>query len=238
MLFKFLGTGSAFNTRLGNNCAYIKKGKALFMIDCGSNIFTRLESSGLLKGVERVFVLMTHTHPDHIGSLGDLVFKGYYEMGTMFSPSVSILAPKALKVRECLRTMLVPDDNYEFAEFEEIGGFSMGDLNVQFKPIKTTHVEQGPSFGYEFYVNGRFYYYSGDSNMIPSEIIMELDKYDELYQDTCGADYPGNVHLSLKKLAMLIAGEDRKKFYCMHLDKSFNVTEARKLGFNVCKNTL
>lgn len=238
MLLKFLGIGSAFNTKLGNNCAYIKRGNVLFMIDCGSNIFTRLESSGLLKGVDRVFVLMTHTHPDHIGSLGDLIFKGYYDMGTLMTQSVTVLAPKELKVRECLRTMLVADETYEYAEIEAFSGFSMNGLNVQFSPIPTNHVEEGPSFGYELYVDGKFYYYSGDSNMIPSEIIMDLDKYEEIYQDTCGADYPGNVHLSLNTLKMLIYGEERKKVYCMHLDKAFNRTEARKLGFNVVKVTL
>jgi len=37
-MLKFIGSGSAFNTKLGNNSAYYKEGNQMLLIDCGSNI--------------------------------------------------------------------------------------------------------------------------------------------------------------------------------------------------------
>lgn len=73
---KFLGNGSAFNEELGNNSAFIKDEKLnkLLLIDCGSSVFGSLLKAGILNGVKEVNVLITHLHPDHVGSLGDLFF--------------------------------------------------------------------------------------------------------------------------------------------------------------------
>jgi len=51
-MLSFICTGSAFNTKLGNNSAYVKAGTTLFLIDCGSTTFQRLIDKGILDGVE------------------------------------------------------------------------------------------------------------------------------------------------------------------------------------------
>ena len=73
-MLDFLGLGSAFNTDLGNTSAYIKKNTSLLLIDCGSTVFSKLHRIGLLDGVSDIYVIITHTHADHIGSLSDLIF--------------------------------------------------------------------------------------------------------------------------------------------------------------------
>jgi hypothetical protein len=45
---KFIGTGSAFNTNLGNTSAYIKYDNDLLLIDCGESIFERLIKNDIL----------------------------------------------------------------------------------------------------------------------------------------------------------------------------------------------
>ena len=40
-MLKFIGTGSAFNTELGNTSAYIKQNKTLLLIDAGPTVFAR-----------------------------------------------------------------------------------------------------------------------------------------------------------------------------------------------------
>ena len=70
MELKFLGRGAAFNPKEGNNSAYFIENNQLFLIDCGENIFERLVENGLLESVESINLMITHTHSDHVGSLG------------------------------------------------------------------------------------------------------------------------------------------------------------------------
>ena len=55
---KFLGRGSAFNTKEGNTAAYIKQDSHLLLIDCGENIFERMVNNNLLDGIEKVDVFV------------------------------------------------------------------------------------------------------------------------------------------------------------------------------------
>ncbi len=79
-MLQFLGIGSAFNTTLGNTSAYYKLGDVLILVDAGGMIFHTLLSKGLLKDIRKIDILITHMHPDHVGSLGDLIFYAYYSM--------------------------------------------------------------------------------------------------------------------------------------------------------------
>lgn len=229
-MLQFIGCGSAFNTALGNNGAFIKKDRELFMIDCGSSTFERLQRAKLLDDVDTVHVLMTHTHPDHIGSLGDLIFYGYYEMGEFAKPSIHVYAPEGLNVQEILRMMAVNDEQYGFQVVDH--GRIMG---MDFEAFKVTHVPELNAFAYLLKMESKSVYYSGDCNEIPSAILEKFKsgEIDYFYQDTSKLDYPGNVHLSLGKLTELIPQELRSKVYCMHLDNQFDPEEAKRLGFHV-----
>ncbi|MFC4410599.1 MBL fold metallo-hydrolase [Chungangia koreensis] len=229
-MLQFIGCGSAFNTALGNNGAFIKKDNVLFMIDCGSSTFERLQRAKLLEGVDTVHILMTHTHPDHIGSLGDLIFYGYYVMGEFAKPSIHVYAPEKLKVREILRLMAVKDEQY---------GYYVGNqgeiMGIAYEAFDVPHVPELNAYAYLLEIDGERIYYSGDCSEIPSVIMdkFQSGEIDAFYQDTSKLDYPGNVHLSLNKLTELIPEELRGKVYCMHLDNQFDPEEAKGLGFNV-----
>ena len=237
-MLEFIGTGSAFNTSLGNNSAFIRKGNILFMIDCGSSTYSRLLESDMLDGVNTIYVLITHTHPDHIGSLGDLVFHGYYNMGTLFTPSVRIMYPKKLKVPELLELMGVDKFMYHKHDITDCQNTIITDnFTIAVEPVPVNHVPNLYCYGYIIKYENEVLYYSGDSNAIPADILKMLydGKFDYFYQDTCYAHYEGNVHLSLQNLESLIGYDFRDKVYCMHLDNSFDISEAQKLGFNVVK---
>jgi hypothetical protein len=88
-------------------------------------------------------------------------------------------------------------------------------------------------YGLLIYVNDKIIYYSGDNNNIPSGILQSLNFIDEIYQDTCLADYDGNVHLSLRKLCELIPKEYRHKVHCMHIDCDELIEKAKTEGFNI-----
>ncbi|MEN8904836.1 MAG: hypothetical protein ABF289_02640 [Clostridiales bacterium] len=63
--------------------------------------------------------------------------------------------------------------------------------------------------------------------------MLESGELDRIYQDTCGIDYEGNVHMYIRKLEKLVKREYRYKGYCMHLDEHIDFEDVRKLGFNV-----
>ena len=234
-MLKFVGHGSAFNTKLGNNSAYIKEGNTLFLIDCGSNTFDRIREQNLLEGIEKIYVLITHTHPDHVGSLGDLIFYSYYSMGTMGEPCLTVLSPKGVMVSILLASMGVNREIYNLEKFEQDIYIKDKDFNIYIDGRRVNHVKELHCYAYVIYYKDNTCYYSGDSNEISENILKNLHNgsFDYFYQDTCKADYEGNVHLSLRKLDELIDKDVRHKVYCMHLDEGFSRKEARKLGFNI-----
>ncbi|KAF1301044.1 ribonuclease Z [Enterococcus saccharolyticus] len=234
-MFNFLGSGSGFNTALGNNNAYIKKGTTLFMIDCGSTAFSTLKKYQLFDGIEHIYVLLTHLHADHVGSLGDLIFYGKYALGEMGVPNVTVLCPKEIKVADLLTLMGIPQSDYALEIFDQSSEIQTSDLQLSFTAVPVEHVPYLDCFGYIFNYQNQTAYYSGDSMMIPEKILTQIHQqaFDFFYQDTSQADYPGNIHLSLGKLTELIAPEYRSRVYCMHLDEGFNKESAKKLGFQV-----
>lgn len=237
-MLQFIGHGSAFNTKLGNNSAYIKNDNHLFLIDCGSNIFDRIMSMNLLDGVDKITVLITHTHPDHIGSLGDLIFYSYYSMGTIGESCVTILSPNGVALNVILKIMGVKSDMYKSIKLntDETITIDIGN-SIVIRPVRVNHVLELNCYGYEICHKSVFMYYSGDCNDIPERILKSLNAgvYDKFYQDTCIAHYDGNVHLSLKKLNGLVDENRfiRDKVYCMHLDNNFDYEVAKAMGFNV-----
>lgn len=241
-MFEFIGTGSAFNTKLGNNGAFIKRGNKFFMIDCGSATFHRIIEMKLLDGVEEIYVMITHKHPDHIGSLGDLIFYGYYNMGTVLEKNVTVLAPSEIMIADTLFDMGVETSTYYLKEFEAESLNFLEDFGMSFMPIETQHVRELSCYGYVIHTHNTRIYYSGDANIIPEKVLKMFNAgmVDILYQDTCGADYEGNVHLSLRELDELIVKDKelRSRVYCMHLDEKFDEIEAISMGFNVVKGVM
>ena len=236
-MLQFIGIGSAFNTTLGNNNAFIKRNGELFLIDCGSTNFSRMMEKGVLNGVKNITILQTHLHADHVGSLGDLVGYAFHMIEPRQTVKVTILTPNALTedVKSILNKEGVPESQYTSIEMEEC--YKPEDLVgiTYIKPYKVQHVPHLKCFAYLLEIGGKRVYYSGDCNMVPDEIMTEMlaGKIDLFYQDTSKADFEGNVHLSLRKLTELIPQELRSRVYCMHLDQAFSVEEANALGFNV-----
>jgi phosphoribosyl 1,2-cyclic phosphodiesterase len=238
MHLNFIGTGGAFNTELGNNSAYQIFNKHLFLIDCGGTVFDRLVKSGLLDMVEHATILITHTHPDHIGSLGDLIFYMHF----VKKSNVRILSPKVVPLLEVLDIMGVHDMyfNMQLLSENDTNEMQIGSVTLDINPIEVNHQEGMHCYGYCItnLANDLTAYYSGDCNNIPEVVLADLEhgNIQTIYQDTTSLDYEGNIHLSLNKLEQLIAPEFRNQVFCMHLDSKFNPFQAKSLGFQVAKN--
>lgn len=50
----------------------------MLLIDCGETTFSTIKQKNVLQDVEQVFVVITHTNSDHIGSLSSLALFCYF----------------------------------------------------------------------------------------------------------------------------------------------------------------
>jgi mRNA degradation ribonuclease J1/J2 len=233
-MLKFTGTGSAFNPELGNLNAYIRNQESLLLIDCGGTVFDRLLKNKILDNIKNLYILITHTHPDHIGSLGDTIFYSYYALGVR----PVVVFPEEELLSGLLKGMGVQKDIYDFVASRSyhLGDVCLGSYEIEFYPA--SHVENIPSYGIKISSESKSVYFSGDSNAINTSVLERLKsgELDILYQDTCELDYEGNYHLSLRRLTDIIEPGLRSKVYCMHLDRLFDVNKAKNLGFNVVES--
>lgn len=230
-MLNFIGRGSAFNTEMGNTSAFVKKNSSLLLIDCGGTVFHRLQELNLLDGLENLYIIITHTHPDHVGSLGEVIFYSYYilkHIPTIFFPNKEL-------IENFLTNIGVSAEMYKLNSIEIIDANDthLGKFSIEFLPV--SHVDKIPAYGFIMRLNEKSFYYSGDANNISVSIVNRImsGEIDRVYQDTCGLDYLGNNHLSLKKLCSIVQPEFRNKIYCMHLDKHITNEEIRDKGFNV-----
>lgn len=77
---KFFGCGAGFNPRQGNTSAFLEFGDILVVLDCGETTYEKLYKNFELRG-KTVYVVLTHLHSDHVGSLGSLVSYLYCVLG-------------------------------------------------------------------------------------------------------------------------------------------------------------
>ncbi|MDQ2086633.1 MBL fold metallo-hydrolase [Herbivorax sp. ANBcel31] len=224
-MLNFIGIGSAFNTDLGNTCAYFKIRNDLFLIDCGSTAFKQLVDLKILNNVTNIFIAITHTHPDHVGSLGEFALYSYYILGK----KLKIIFPDIPLITSFFDCQGIRKHYYEISDNLKV----TKDVELFFFPA--SHVDTIPCYSIYIKGNNKSIFYSGDSNSVSSFAIKGLQNgdIDLMYQDTCSLDYPGNPHLYIGNLALAIYPKLRHKIYCMHIDKDFDTLYAKKLGFNV-----
>ncbi|MFY0671853.1 MAG: ribonuclease Z [Bacteroidia bacterium] len=155
-LIKFLGVGGAFNPELGNSSAIVNLNGQNILLDCGYTVYGRICQLGIAKQID--FVLITHLHNDHVGSLSTYIY--HYTMIDKLGKLKIIVASKTFE--ESLRGYLgysIPhiDDFVDFIElsrFKEIKAYDTYGL----------HVADYQTYGFEFNINGQRYLYSGDLN--------------------------------------------------------------------------
>lgn len=235
-MLTFTGIGSAFNTALGNNSCYIREENKLFLIDCGSSTFKTLRQKNILDGVDEVDVFITHLHPDHVGSLGDLIFYMYYTVQPQFQPKINIITVEHLQIERLLYIMGVEQHLYQISRLSTGEGHIISSMKLRLRTVKVEHVSEIDTHGVVIHYKDEKIYYSADSINIPIVVMRQfiLGKIHKIYQDVSG--HPNSaVHMKYDKLLDVIPEDERDRVYCMHLDEYFDSQQALRHGFNIAQ---
>lgn len=229
----FSGVGNAFNTLYGNTSAYLKKHNEMILIDCGSSVFKSMKEQNAFVELERLTIIITHTHPDHVGSLGDLIFYAYF----VCHIRPTIIFPNQALMTDFLRVMGVEPYQYALNAQDEtiltegaFGGFSV-------KFYLSQHVDAIPSYGLKLGFGSDTIYYSGDALTIPVDILDAFEKnhIQRIYQDVSCSTITNNVHLTLNQLNAIIPQAHRHRIFCMHYESDACVIEIKKCGYQTLR---
>lgn len=233
MELTFLGRGAAFYPIEGNNSAYFIENEELFLIDCGETVFESIYKRNILDNVKKVNVMITHTHADHIGSIGSLVMYCYFNLHTV----VNIIMKKDAKHIKNINMIMdgcgVDHEAYRYVDEEELDNKYESFKSVRYQ--ETTHSSKFACYSLIFETQDGILYYSGDSNDINyiKKLIQNKTKIDKLFVDTNTSPNLETGHLYIGLLDQEIPQGLRDKVYCMHVNSSECITKAKKLGFNV-----
>ena len=75
-VLNFFGKGSAFAD--DNTCAYFVDDNDMVLIDFSLEAFPKLRRLDF-SGIKTIYVLVTHTHGDHISGIGTLIHYAYFK---------------------------------------------------------------------------------------------------------------------------------------------------------------
>lgn len=210
MNLHFFGCGSAFNPAMGNTSAWFESEGCLFLLDCGESVYELLMRGSDLREYRQVYVLLTHLHADHVGSLGSLISYNYCILGR----KIWVIHPRSTVV-ELLRLMGIKDHFYDYSE-----RFPENVRGIRAEAVPVEHADNMDCFGYLLESEGERIYYSGDSARMPERIadMLTSGELDAVYHDTSLHDSPQPSHCYVGRLETAVPQEFRHKVFCMHLD--------------------
>lgn len=233
MNLQFLGRGSAFYPKEGNTSAYFIENKQLFLIDCGESVFEKLVENNLLESVDAIHLMITHTHSDHIGSIGTLAMYSYYTLGK----PINIIMKKELKhlpnIEKILNGFGCTSFMYNYVDERQYDHKFTSFQNIRY--IETDHCNELSCYSLLFTTSNGLIYYSGDTKEVETvkSLLASGQAIDKLYMDTTTANFKDNVHLNIEILKGQIPDEFKSKVYCMHINSDQCIKEAKNAGFNV-----
>ncbi len=194
----FLGRDSGFGDN--NNSGYIEIDNNLLIIDCGFAVFNNIKHKFDYNKYDNIYVLITHPHNDHAGSLSQFILYMWF----IFHIKITVVT-KCESLKQILDLEGTIDSIYDITDSA---------LGIEF--IKTEHVEQFTSYGFKINANGRRIVYTGDTCTL-DPFMPYMDDCDEFYVDTSKF---GGVHLKFEDVKDRLSEIKSKGIdvYLMHID--------------------
>ena len=216
-MLTFLGRGSAFADE--HNSAFFVDNGNLILIDCPMSSFEKLNDMNLTL-FDHIYLLVTHTHGDHVSGIGMLVDLLQFSVKT----PITIVAPSK-EVEGDLFYLLSRIEGcnaswYELTNTEEL------DAEWLVCSILTTHTEEleGKCFGYCLTVDGQRVVYTGDTNtLIPYEKYISTGSY--LYTEMSAYKSPVHLYCVDMKDKIKELVDRGVHVYLMHMDEEKRIGE-------------
>ena len=209
-MIKFFGRGCAFADE--HNSAFFYHDKDLILIDCPATSFQKIKKMNLHK-IQNIYILVTHTHGDHTGSVGTILQYAWF----ILKNPVTIVAPSD-EVKNDLQTLLIQIEGCEPKWFNITTADKIRQ-NWLVSAIPTTHSKTlaGKCFGYHLKIQGNDVIYTGDTATL-SPYLPFL--HDGAYLYTEISFYKSDVHLHIDDALPILKklSENGVKIYLMHLD--------------------
>jgi len=229
-----LGRGAGFFPAEGSTSAYFLDNGELFLIDTGESVFkTILDKKVLDAATKGLNVFFTHTHSDHVGSLGSLVL--YASVTKKFKTNIIIDENMAFSkdINTLLKIYGIQERMYQFTNSSALDKRFSKFNKVRY--IKTFHCEELETCAILFETNDGLVFYSGDmKDPAPLiEILKSGKKIDKIYIDSYNAQAPNPFHFRLQEIHEIIPPELRSRVYCMHFNSTDCMKDAKAFGFNV-----
>ena len=233
MELTFLGRGAGFNPAEGSNSAYFIDKNELFLIDSGESVFRLIREKNILDSVTGFNLFITHTHADHVGSLGTLILYAHMVKKLV----VNIITDENMAHLPDVRTLLgiygIAERMYRFTGCTGLEGRYSLFNKVRYVPVK--HCDELSACGILFETPEGLVFYSGDMQELGpiQEIIKSGQRIDKLYIDANNDRKPNLHHVSIHLLNDLVPAELKPRVHCMHINSEACAEEARSYGFSV-----
>lgn len=226
----FLGRGSGYHLTENNTSAYFYNNKDLVLIDCGETVFKTLLKNKLLDSMENLYIVITHMHSDHVGSLAGLI--GYYYW--KYHKKVNLFFPEADKIVMFLELQgMLVNQTYTIITADVLHIPSIG---VDITPFQTEHNPIINAYSYYFkFKEGNDLIYSGDSKTVINNVLDFLTAGNILYQDICISNNNDGPHMTLHKISEIIPRSLRNQVYCIHIDGDEYDKKVMEMGFSKVK---
>lgn len=215
ILLKFLGSDAGFGEK--NNSAYFEKNKEFYLIDCGFTVFQEIRKKIDFSKYEKINIIITHLHNDHAGSLSQVILLAWF----MYNKKVTVIS-KCENIEKYLEITGTTREAYEVKS---------GLDNLKF--IKTEHVKELDSYGFEWEINGKKIVYTGDTSTL-EPFAQSLKNADELYTDI---SKNGGVHLKFDDAyeQLKLVKQNGTNVIFMHIDDKKYIEEKSNNEFIIIK---
>lgn len=218
---RFLGYGASFYPVFGNTNAFLEADGDLYFLDFGEAAYEKVVRRFDLTAYRRIYVILTHLHADHVGSLASLLSYAHCVLGI----AVTVVHPVDTVTRLLSLLGIAPDFYRYMTTLPE-------DCPLSITPYDVPHAADMRAFGYVLRQGDEAVYYSGDAADVPAPVLEGFlaGRIARMYQDT--ASHPSSSHCLYTHLEELIPAESRARVFCMHLDGDY-AQMLRAHGFSV-----
>lgn len=238
MDLKFIGRGAAFNTKEGITNAYLVEGEKLLCLDFGTHMFQELTDRGVLKAEKEIYVLVTHTHCDHVGSLGSLGFYCQYARGTKFK----FVLPHDDSYRDDIVTLMRIYGNLEGDAFDVIYEEELDGVFESFSSVRyeyTDHDWNLPSYSLIFETPEGSVFFSADTR-VADNLVRFIETHDniaDIYMEVTDLKIPGDVHIFLGDLMEAVDPSWYSRIKIMHVRGDSTIEAIKKAGFDLIEKS-